>query len=97
MTEAEWLACCNPDAMFSFGADRVDSQLLELFGCACCRRIFHLLADQRSRRAVEIRGLLPNGPVSRPWVGVRFRFWHFPAARYRATLGRLWRGDVYDK
>jgi hypothetical protein len=53
MTEAEWLACDDPDAMLTFLHRRATGRKLRLFACACCRRLWHLLRDERSRRAVE--------------------------------------------
>jgi len=86
MTEVEWLACCDPDAMFSFTADRVDSQLLELFGCACCRRIFDLLADQRSRRAEEVRELLAQGKATEAECSEAIRLAAYARRDARAPL-----------
>jgi hypothetical protein len=56
MTQEEWLACAEPRTMLEFLMDflpgKVSERLLRLFGCACCRRIWHLL-DERSRNDVE--------------------------------------------
>jgi hypothetical protein len=55
MTEAEWLAATNPRPMLAY----LDAQGLltdrkqRLHDCACVRRIWHLLIDERGRRAVE--------------------------------------------
>src|SRR4051794_37810637 len=60
MTEAEWLAAVDPQAMMDHLATaqvartKRGRRQLRLFGCACCRRIWHLLVDERSRRGVEI-------------------------------------------
>lgn len=53
MTEAEWLACTEADWMVSHVRDRTSDRKRRLFACACCRLIWHLLVDERSRRAVE--------------------------------------------
>jgi hypothetical protein len=68
MTEPEWLACNDPQPMLRYvtGTDAPRAQAVEtvpdsrgsdrklrLFACACCRRVWHLLPDERSRKAVE--------------------------------------------
>ena len=52
MTEAEWLACTAPGPMLTILAHG-SGRKLRLFGLECCRRIWHLLSDERSRAAVE--------------------------------------------
>jgi hypothetical protein len=56
MTEADWLTSTNPQAMLSFLRDsgRLSVRKGRLFASAATRRIWHLLTDQRSRKAVEI-------------------------------------------
>lgn len=54
MTEARWLACDNPDEMLAFLRARMSERQLRLFACACCRRIWDRLPDDRCRRAVEV-------------------------------------------
>lgn len=56
MTEAEWLRCADVSEMLDFLADRVSSRKFRLFACACCRRLWHLLSDDRCRQAVEVAG-----------------------------------------
>jgi len=61
MTEAEWLACTDPQKMLEFLREkreylwgRVTERKLRLFSVACCRRIWHLFTDQRSQWAIEV-------------------------------------------
>jgi hypothetical protein len=54
MTEAEWDACADPTPMLEFLRRKATERRLRLFACACVRRIWHLLRDERSRRAVEV-------------------------------------------
>ena len=54
MTEGEWLASDDPEAMLLFLSGRQASdRKVRLFGCACVRRAWGLLVDGHSRAAVE--------------------------------------------
>ena len=61
MTEAEWLACEKPWLMLGFLRGRAGERKLRLFACACCRRIWPLLADERSRAGVEVAERYADG------------------------------------
>ncbi|HZV05209.1 MAG TPA: hypothetical protein VE999_09020 [Gemmataceae bacterium] len=54
MTEAEWLACTDSFDMLLFLHEKASDRKLRLFACAYVREGWHLLADERSRRSVEI-------------------------------------------
>jgi hypothetical protein len=75
MTEAEWLACADPGEMPCFLEQKLKTppnrkwpKLTErkqrLFACACCRRIWHRLVDERSRRVVEVAERCADGSVT---------------------------------
>jgi hypothetical protein len=54
MTEAEWLACTELGPLLEYLREKASDRKLRLFACACFRRIWHLLLDERSRKAVEV-------------------------------------------
>src|SRR5262245_51206221 len=66
MTEQEWLAGAIPAAMVSFLRQRRASERkLRLFGCACCRRVWHLLPNEASRKAVDVAERFADGLAKR--------------------------------
>lgn len=54
MIEEEWLVETDLQKMLFLLHGRVSDRRLRLFACACCRRVWHLLNDGRSRRAIEV-------------------------------------------
>src|SRR5262245_23237868 len=53
MTEAEWLACMEPEKLLLFIRHKVSDRKMRLFALACCRRIWDCITDPRCRAAVE--------------------------------------------
>lgn len=63
MTEAEWLACNNPNEMLLVVREFASARKLRLFAVACCRRVWPLLSDE-GRRAVEVAERYADGRAS---------------------------------
>jgi hypothetical protein len=61
MTEREWLECDDIPKLLEYLVGRASSRKFRLFGCACCRRIWHLMVDERSRVAVTVAERYEDG------------------------------------
>jgi hypothetical protein len=64
MTEADWPASTDVTAMLTFAEGRLGSRKLRLFAVACCWRIWPLLTDVRSRKAVKVATRFADGEAS---------------------------------
>lgn len=95
MTEADWVGCPGPYLMLEFLQGRISERKLRLFGIACCRRIWHLIADGRSRHAVEVAERHADGLASRhereqAYGPARVAVEDVPAAGYHAAFAAFW-------
>ena len=64
MIEAEWLASNAPTGMLRHIARRASLRKLQLYGCACCRRIWDLLTQDHWRAAVEVAERFADGDAT---------------------------------
>jgi hypothetical protein len=62
--EAEWLACTDPELLAIRVRPVASERKLRLFTCACCRRIWDQIADERSRKCVEIAEAFADGQAT---------------------------------
>jgi hypothetical protein len=67
MSEADWNSSTDPSPMLVFLQDscKLSERKARLFAAACCRRVWHFLIDERSRRAVEVYEAFADGAASR--------------------------------
>ena len=66
MDEREWLAGADPKAMLEhldrvFRSPTAWARKTRLFAAGCCRQVWHILDDERSRRAVEVAEWYADG------------------------------------
>jgi hypothetical protein len=52
--EAAWFTCSDPRPMCGLLRGKERGRKFRLFACACCRRVEHLLTDERSQHALEV-------------------------------------------
>jgi hypothetical protein len=64
MTEAEWLACANPDKMLAILEGKMSVRKSLLFACACSRGIWKHCTDDRWRRTVETHERYADGEAT---------------------------------
>src|ERR1700733_11338823 len=66
MNGEEWLTSIEPRPMLDYlRGKKVSDRKLRLYAVACCRRIWDLLIDERSRTAVEVAEEYADGSVDR--------------------------------
>src|SRR3954454_5968932 len=63
MTEAQWLACADPEPMLTFLGRRARQRKRRLFACECCWRIRHLFRDDASGHALNAAMQFADGLI----------------------------------
>jgi hypothetical protein len=64
VNEADWQSATDPQPMLDYLSGRASERKLRLFAAAWCRRVWPLLTDARSRRAVEVAERFADGEAS---------------------------------
>jgi hypothetical protein len=64
MTEREWLASTDSRPVWEEVSRKISNRRVRLLICACCRRVWDLLVDSRSREAVEVAERFADGSAN---------------------------------
>ena len=75
MTASEWLSCDWPFDMLRHLDGKLDDEAFMRFLVACCRRIWPLLSDPRSRAVVEAPEAYLAGEMTAEAAGRVFAEW----------------------
>jgi hypothetical protein len=86
MTEAEWLACADPERMVRFLNGKASDRKLRLFACNCARQVWDLLAGRLGREAVAASERYADGLAEEAdleaarraltdWLNESFYYW----------------------
>jgi len=65
MTESEWLAGADPEAMVAFLRGKASDRKVRLFAVACCRRVWGSLEHEEFRDAVQKAESFADGVADR--------------------------------
>ena len=87
LNEAEWLSSDDPDVLLGYIAPRLTRRQGALFACACCRRLWCLVTDERWRRVVQVRERQAGGEDVAVEIGAVYD-WYLAEAR--AGRFRMW-------
>jgi hypothetical protein len=61
VTPADWRTCADPYALLELLPGDAGGRRWRLFACGCCRRVWYMLRDRQSRRAVEVAERFADG------------------------------------
>jgi hypothetical protein len=80
VTESEWATCQYPRTMLAFLRDAglATNRKLRWFALACFRRVWHLIAEEEVRNALEVSESFTDGLATEQEL---FRFWEKLASR----------------
>src|SRR5262249_49003925 len=90
MTEAEWLTGTDPHRLLECLGGGASNRKLRLCAAACCRRIWPLVTQGRSRRAVEASERHADGLARDEELKLAYR----PAAWLEDTMVPPWAVQV---
>jgi hypothetical protein len=112
VTEREWLEATDPQPMLEWlrQSEKCSERKFRLLSCACCRRIWPLMADERSRMAVEFTEWYAEGELNdediREASNEAYRAWEEASAvpddpgeltdKVLYGSSRLWRHRPYE-
>jgi hypothetical protein len=89
VSESGWLTATDPSSMLDLLTGQVSDRKLRLLASACCHRIWHLFADQRSRNAVGTSERFADGLTAAAEVKAATRSATDAVGAVRANTGGL--------
>src|SRR5262245_25900467 len=84
MTEAEWLASTNPQAMQAFLRRKVSDRKQRLFAVACCRLVWKALEEEDQQAVVVAERYADGEATAEERAAAHARAGEGPAASFMA-------------